>query len=290
MSDNNLKSQKIVEIVNNKYIKNFIDNNNLSSSFIADNFSVFEDCFESLKLCANCPGLDKCKQKKKGEFLGLVNEGFVNNNVNYCKYLEVEERKEEYIRSFVYSDIPAIYADLNLNNIEISEDELKPLYVMCYDIYENKRNKGLYIYGDFGRGKTYMSIALANSLVKKGKKVAFIKVSDFATKMAELIRDDAYEYERLVRRINKVDYLFLDDLGTELVTEFTRDKLLFNILDYRMEHKLTTVICSNLDKKTLLQTYSGNQNSTKAKRIFERIDILTEDFCLKGTDKRRSTK
>lgn len=283
----NYKKKQLEEILLDADIKKVIDENHLSTSFVVDNFNTFNDVLESKKLCKNCKGLALCKQRKKGEYLGIEINPILNINVNHCDKFQIEEDLKLYQEKFIYSDIPNNLSNINLSNLEVDSDCLKQLFVECYEIFEGKKKKGLYIYGDFGTGKTYISIALANSLVQIHKKVAFINMASFATKASQLLRDEPYRYESLIKRISKAEYLFIDDLGTEIVSEFTRDRLLFNILNYRMENNLTTIITSNLDKKTLLKTYSKNQESLKANRVFERIDILTNDYLLEGEDKRR---
>ena len=284
------KNQRIDKILHNDYINEFLTKNSFDVAFINEHFNVFNDCLSSLEACKNCKGLDECNQKKKGEYLGLINNGFINNEVHYCdKYINKENEINK-SSMFVYSDIPTILYDLNLDNIE-TDNEQKDLFILAYQIYQDKRIKGLYIYGNIGVGKTYLSIALANSLLNKGRKVAFIKTNDFATMMAKQIMDDVQKYEYLVNRIKKADYVIFDDIGSEPVSEFVRDRLLFNILDYRMENKLTTIFTSNLDTNSLLMHYSfETKNSIKAKRLLERIEILTDNYCLKGVDKRRINK
>lgn len=285
--NSNYKQARLMEIYENSYTRKFIDDNNLDSSFVSDNFSTFDECLTSLELCKNCSGLKNCLQGKRGEVIGLNYDGILSNSIIYCKHYELNAKNEKQAASYVYSDIPSIHYDLSLKNIVLDEDELKNLFGLCYGIYEGSISKGLYIYGDLGVGKTYMCMALANSLVNDGKKVAFIKVNDFVTKMSQLIREDVNEYERTVNRIKKADYVIFDDIGSETVTDFSRDRLLMNILDYRMENKLCTLFTSNLDKNTLLKHYGVDQDSVKAKRLLERIDILTENYLLTGMNKRR---
>lgn len=282
------KKERLPLIKENAYINGFIKANKLDDSFISEHFNSFNDCLLSLELCKNCPGLDNCKQRKRGEYVGLEYDGLLNNNINYCDLYLMKEKYSEYASKFVYSDIPDSLYELNLNNIPVDDDALKQLFVMSHAILDGTRKKGLYIYGDIGVGKTYMCIALANSLLQKNKKVAFIKTNDFATKMAQIIMEDVQKYERIVNRIKKADYVIFDDIGSEPVSEFVRDRLLFNILDFRMEHKLCTIFTSNLDKKTLYNHYADSKNSIKAQRLIERIDVLSDNYCLKGEDKRRN--
>lgn len=283
----NYKQSRLMKFYENSYIKDFIEKNNLSTGFVSDNFSVFDECLNSIEICKNCTGYDTCKQRKRGELVGLNYDGLLSNTILCCKHYEFEEKLKKQATSFVYSDIPLLHYDLSLKNIVLDEDELKNLFGLCYSVYDGSSKKGLYIFGDLGVGKTYMCIALANSLVANNKKVGFIKINDFVTKMSQLIREDINEYERMVNKVKKCEYLFVDDIGSETVTEFSRDRLLFNILDYRMENKLCTFFTSNLDKNALLKHFSIEQDSIKAKRLMERIDILSDNYCLNGINKRR---
>ena len=286
--------EKIKELEKNTYIASFLRNNKIDYAYMKNHLSAFLDCETSLKLCENCKGLFNCRQSKVGEMLTLKYDGEVYNEVTYCPYYLAKLKKDKHLKSFVRSDIPEEYYGLNLKNIDILDDNIRKLSIKCISILNKTNKKGLYIYGDLGVGKTYMCIALANSLVLNGDKVAFLKTNFFVNEMRKLIASNSEEYENIINDIKKVDYLFLDDIGSESVSAYSRDDLLFNILDYRMEHKLTTIFTSNLSKDSLLKhyTYDKNDNSSliRAKRLHERIDILSEDFVLEGTNKRRISK
>ena len=165
------------------------------------------------------------------------------------------------------------------------------LYLKLAAIYTKKTNKGLYIVGDLGVGKTYLCAALANSLVKNGEKVAFVKVSNFFNEIKSYISTRNELIDENINRLQKATYLFLDDIGAESVSEFVRDDILFRILDYRLENKLTTIFTSNLNKEDLLKHYTydrkDNANLMNAKRLMERIDILGEDLTVLGKNMRR---
>ena len=283
---------KILLALNNiSYTKEFINKYQISDEYIKNHLSCFIDCVESLNVCKNCKGLSSCKQAKKGEMITLNYDEAPYNDVTYCKLYLKQRAEDKCISNFVYSDIPSEYKDLNLSNIEILDDNIKELLMRAIGILDGKRKKGLYIYGDLGVGKTYMCIALANSLANNGNKVAFIKSNFFINRMRQLISTDTSLYEKIIKDIKECQYLIIDDIGSETVSAYSRDDLLFNILDYRMEHKLVTIFTSNLSKSSLLQHYTydkDNCSSMRAKRLLERVDILSEDFVLDGQNKRRT--
>lgn len=285
------RQNKIIDMVNHPYIKKFLEENNLNNNCLNKKYYTFEESYDSLMKCNNCKGLYNCRQKEIGQITTLAYDGEVYNDLTYCKYYVEKLNKEKHINSFIRSDIPENYNDVYLNNIQIDDESISNLSLMLYEILDGINNKGLYIYGDLGVGKTYSCIALANSLVKKGEKVAFLKCNYFINEMRQLIASDNEEYEKVLDNIKKVKYLFLDDIGTEQVTSYSRDDLLFNILDYRMENRLCTIFTSNLSKESLLKHYTfdkyDNASTIKAKRLLERIDILSDNYVLQGVNKRR---
>lgn len=287
MKNNNL----LEELKKEKYIAQFIAKNKLGDEYLSQHLSPFIDSYESIRKCNQCQGLFTCTQKKQGEIITLKNDEGVYNEITYCKFYLEKLRMNKQVNNFIKSDIPKEYALLDLDNIDIPDENIEDLCALMYEIYDEKRTKGLYIYGDLGVGKTYICIALANSLNKSGKKVSFVKSNYFINEMRKLVSINNIEYEQLLDKVKRSEYLFIDDIGSESVSSYSRDDLLFNILDYRMENKLMTIFTSNLSKDSLLKhyTYDKNDNSSimRARRLLERIDILSEDFVLKGKNKRR---
>lgn len=285
------KQELVIKMMSNSYIKSFVEKNNLSNTYLLDHLSSFIDTYESLEKCKNCKGLENCTQAKKGEFVSLNYDGEVYNEVAYCRlYLEALNLRHT-LSNFVRNDIPENLRNLTLKNIEIPDSNIEGLLAKCLGILNGTRDKGLFIHGDMGVGKTYMCIALANSLAQDDKKVAFVKVSSLVNELRYFDKDDKNKLNSTLNILKKVDYLILDDIGSESVTEFSRDDILFTLLDYRMENKKMTIFTSNLTKETLFEHYKydrkDNTSSLRAKRLLERIDLLSEDYCLLGNNKRR---
>ena len=273
-----------------EYFNELISGKKFPDFYLENNYSTFLRVLKSRKLCQGCKGLEECSQASKGERLALDYDSVLIEEIEYCDYALNKKGRENLISRYVYCDIARNLVDLDMNNVSYTENQ-KQLYLLLAALLHEKRQKGLYISGDLGVGKTYLCTALANSLVKKGKKVAFVKVSNFFNEMRSAIGTNPELIDKNINTLKKAEYLFLDDIGAESVSEFIRDDILFRILDHRLENSLITVFTSNLNKSDLLKHYQYDRkekaNLMNAKRLLERIDILTDDYVLTGDNLRR---
>ncbi|HEY4400327.1 MAG TPA: primosomal protein DnaI [Lactobacillaceae bacterium] len=149
--------------------------------------------------------------------------------------------------------------------------------------------RGLYLYGTFGVGKTYLLGALANELVAQNVRVFMLHVPTFATEIQRTIGRGDDALDNLLERAKTVPVLFLDDLGAENLSAWFRDNVLGMILEYRMQNELTTFISSNFDLASLethLATTRDAVEPVKAARLMQRINFLTRPILLQGASRR----
>ena len=255
------------------------------------NYLIVSQFVSNRNLCDNCNGLPFCKQKREGERFELAYQKPVTTlELNYCDYKKLSVKKESEKKTILYSDIPLNLKNLCLRDLEIDDTNRKLIYYYL-KILDGTYQKGLYLYGPFGTGKTYSMIALCNELAKVGKTCAFVKMNDFISSARKLAVDDPGRLQEIIETLRRVEFLFLDDIGSESVSAFGRDDVLFTILDKRMESKKTTFFSSNQDMKSLEQHYTYDRNlkqeQLKAQRLIERIRILSEPVCLDGKNRRR---
>ena len=283
-------SKELDLIKNDPYMKEFLIKNNLSDEFVEKHTAKILRVIASRNMCNGCKGLYCCSQKSVGERLDLEFDSVLLDEIEYCDYAVKKLKKDNLSKSYLYCDVPESIIDVDLNNVNYTQDQ-EQLYLRLAAILHKKTDKGLYVVGDLGLGKTYLCAALANSLVKNGEKVAFVKVSNFFNEMKSYITSRSELLDINIDKLQKANYLFLDDIGSEAVSEFVRDDILFRVLDYRLEHKLTTIFTSNLNKTDLLKHYTydrkDNSNAMNARRLMERIDILADDITLSGKNMRR---
>ena len=145
---------------------------------------------------------------------------------------------------------------------------------------KDKQQKGLYLCGNFGSGKSYLISAMLNELAKEGIKSASIFWPDFLTDLKSTFNSPIKsEFKTKYEAVKKAPLLLIDDIGAESVTPWSRDEILCPILQYRMDEKLPTFFTSNLDLKSLenhLAITSKGDEIIKAGRIISRIKQLTE--------------
>lgn len=149
-------------------------------------------------------------------------------------------------------------------------------YVDNFDKYKAE-GKGLLLYGDTGRGKTFIACCVANSLIDKGVPVL---VTQFARIRNELwgMSEGRQEY---LDNLNKFPLLVIDDLAAEGKTEYMGE-LIYNVIDSRERANLPIIITTNLTKEEL-----ENPADMNYKRIFSRLFGNCIPIKVEGKDRRK---
>lgn len=145
------------------------------------------------------------------------------------------------------------------------------------------RFENLFLYGDTGLGKTFLSHCIAKELLESAHSVIYF--SSF--RLFELFADSAFgrsavlEAAELEQHIFACDLLIIDDLGTELVNSFVSSQL-FHVINERILRRKSTLISTNLALATFADTYS--------ERVFSRISSNYTMLKLIGDDIRIQKK
>ena len=157
----------------------------------------------------------------------------------------------------------------NLIESGIGKRHAKEMYELydTFDDLEKTKDKSMYFYGNAGTGKTLRAVAQCIHNLGRHKFMdSTFKFINFNRLLFDIresyTTNPAYEFE-VVRQCQKVNYLIIDDLGTEKTTEFTR-QLLSLVIGHRYDNLKTTIITSNF-------TISENQAKIQDDRIISRI-------------------
>ena len=131
-------------------------------------------------------------------------------------------------------------------------------------------------YGPTGTGKTFFSNCVAKAVMDRGFSVLYYSSVSLFEKMSEVLSSHDNEAQALLtERLLESDLLIIDDLGTELLNNYTSGKF-FQIVNERAIHHKSTVISTNLDLSTLKERYT--------ERVASRILANYEPLRLTGDD------
>ena len=136
--------------------------------------------------------------------------------------------------------------------------------------------------GPVGVGKTHLAVAAALMREETGDTVFFSTVADLLDHLrAAYAPDNPTLPEDLLERIKTVDLLVLDDFGSERSTPFAEDKL-FQIINYRYEERLPTIITTSLDFRDIENSRPRIASRLEDREVVLRVPMYGLDY-RKGT-------
>lgn len=287
------KRVRVEKLLQNAIVLKWMKMHQVDEKFIFQNSGRFSDYAETMAKCENCKGLLYCTQKLKGQRMVLFFDQFLSNALEPCDYLKRDIDEKKHLRNYTFSDFPTPYVSIDLEKLDLSKESAE--YINVYQkainiILGRDREKGLYLWGTPGSGKTYLLAGIANYFAKKEKVVAFVNVPSLMGELKRLFHDHEV-MEQKIRLIQKAEILVLDDIGGESVSSWTRDEILLPIVDARMKNNFLTLFSSNYSLEELKErmTCSSAYNSEPmaAERLIERIRSLANVHFLVGKSRRK---
>ena len=221
----------------------------------------------------------------------VMNHGYADVSYEETPELIAAEKEAAIKKRLKLINLPSSLK--NVSFLDVYRDDVARLAVLnrmikfVNDYPENR--KGLYLYGDFGVGKSFMVAALAHDLSeKRGVSSTLLHYPSFVIDVKNAIGDG--NVKNLVDEIKQAEVLILDDIGAEQSTPWVRDEVLQVILQYRMQEDLPTFFTSNFNFEDLEKHFAkgknGNDETWEARRVMERIRYLAEEIRLEGENRR----
>lgn len=269
----------------NKYFAKICKSLDLPNDTLKMYTSSIVEASKEFENCNNCMGLDECPNSIKG----CLFKAFKNNLGVVFSYVECKHTsKDKFKKNVVYFDLPKKLKEASFSLIyrdDKSRVEIIKKLKAFYDSYLNGEcTKGIYLYGNFGCGKSYLIAALFNELAKKGVKSIIVHTPELLRSIKDSFDDD---YSDRFNEVMNASLLLLDDIGAEYLTAWARDEVIEPILQYRMDQELPTFFTSNYSVKDLENRYVVNDDKMKAKRIIERINQVSIPVELVGENRRK---
>ena len=175
------------------------------------------------------------------------------------------------------------YSDEIIDNNISPKENMKLIYKKCVDFVKDfdDINTNMLFIGRPGLGKTFLCSSIAKDLLDAGKSVIYKTVSD----LIDIVRKYKFDFdneeinEQYLDEIYNCDLLIIDDLGTELSTQFS-NLVLYSILNKRIQNNKKMIISTNLDIGEFTKIYSDRITS-RIFGCFDTLEFLGEDIRLK---------
>jgi DNA replication protein DnaC len=195
------------------------------------------------------------------------------------KEKELQEKVEKQLKIKELRDASLLgerYRDALFENTETSHSaEFRAIYDRCRkycDVADKVNGVGIYLFGTNGTGKSRLTACMGNELMENGYTVLYTNFTEIARKLIE--SDD------FIKQLPRIDFLFIDDFGTEKVTKGSEDmwmqEKVFEVINKRYIDNKPVIFTSNYSLKELIA------DRGIAKRSVDRIMEMCECMRLDG--------
>ena len=139
--------------------------------------------------------------------------------------------------------------------IEITNEQNKITKLAAEKFISDFKNfkNGIIFEGESGTGKTHISMAICNELLKENTPIIFGTLTELVDKYAKFYTNHAES--ELTKLYTKVDLLVIDNLGLEPMNDWLLSKL-FTIINERILNELPYIITTNYNMETLKERLS----------------------------------
>ena len=270
---NNINNNDFLDRINNLLIANNI---NITKDTLTKYSLDINEWLESKEKCNSCTGLENCRQKNIGFYNNLKIYGnFIYNGYSRCSKLLNNINLLDFYNKCKSTVIPLSLKDKSYTNFILNSNNLDAYnavkeFVNNF-ILNNNSKRGLILSGNTGCGKTHLASSAMNHLLSNNKYCIFSTVP-------ELLEDLRLSYKHdnkneLTEKILEVDFLILDDFGSENITKWSIEQF-FIIINKRLTNNKYTLLTMNYNSSLELfnKLASGREvDRTSCRRIVSRL-------------------
>lgn len=186
------------------------------------------------------------------------------------------------------------YKNVNFENTEIiHNDNFEVVYNRCKKYCEvaNKvldKGIGIYLFGNKGTGKSRLTACMANELMNNYYTVLYTNFSEISKYIRGTFNKSSETEYSFLERLTNIDFLFIDDFGTELVTKNDQDlwlqEKIFEVINKRYNSNKPIIFTSNYSLRQLIEERG------LADKTIDRINEMCEIMKLEGDSYRKKVK
>ncbi len=169
------------------------------------------------------------------------------------------------------------FSNFSLEYYKHSPDSYKRMKAI-YDIlkryaedFDPSRSQSLALFGGTGLGKTHLSSAIAGEVIERGNDVYYTSAANMFSDFEQRRFGTSASFDASgdVQQYFTCDLLIIDDLGSEMINQFTVS-CLYNVVNTRLNRKKPTMLSSNFTQEEFKKKYWDRI----ASRIFGEYVIL----------------
>jgi len=205
------------------------------------------------------------------KYIKMLNKYFpVTEECEFCKLQENISKKLNLKKTLEKANIGSRYIDLDFCQLE----DTSPSFITAKETAINyckalglcrQRGLGLYLFGDNGRGKTALVACMLREIASQGYSI-------YLTNLTE-VTDKLFKNEIKLSFLKKVDFLVIDDIGSERMFKIGNDETFVadkanEIIASREKDLKPTLFTSNLSVSSLFK-------AGYTKKTVERIASLS---------------
>ena len=276
------------QILADPRVASFIQEHSLSQDEIKRSLPKFN---QFLVECRKVKEGDASYIAKGYEPILTMNEGYADVTYKETRQLKEQQEQQAIAKRINLVSLPQSYRKITFADIALDDVARVDTFESLVDFvanYPSPDQKGLYIYGDMGVGKSFMLAAMAHELSETKKVVTtIIHYPSFTIDVKNGIKDGSVKEQ--IDAVKQSEVLVLDDIGAEQFSSWIRDDVLQVILQHRMIEELPTFFTSNYsfaDLEAKLSNGRQGDETWQAKRVMERIRFLAKEVHLKGVNRR----
>ena len=133
--------------------------------------------------------------------------------------------------------------------------------------------------GVTGCGKTHLAAAIANYRYQANQPALFIVVPEFLDHLRSTFSPESkVSYDQLFERVKTAPLLIMDDFGEQSTTPWAREKL-YQVINYRYNARLATVITTRYSLQEILEEIEGSVSSRLVDiKISTPFNIIAPDY------------
>ena len=252
-----------------------------------DNIKTLGNIGDTEKICPDCGEVIRIMTipilNQAMEIMCSCREAKVKEERRQCRYKGSQIIKANMIKN---SGLLKRWANKTFDNFTPQTGQHEA-YAKSFEYAENYKTKnGLILCGTAGCGKTHLASAIVNKIIsdltiddyiaeKTGLSgymndpriedftpVRFVSTIDMLSEIKSTYTGDGAATQQVIGKYKTSEVLILDDLGTENMTEWVREKM-FEIINYRYGEEMSFVITTNKTPDELKADFGY--------RIFDRI-------------------